>query len=338
MKKTCTQLLAIALCLIMCLSAAGCDADLGAVLLVKKAYDAVLEAKSFGISVTAEAVATAAEEKVRLKVKADGAYTKEPVALMLNAEVDGIGQSKMELPLYLMNENGIPALYLGVDIAGYTVWFKTELNVPEETFSNGAQGMIQYLKDCSNLVSRGKSEKLDGVSATPLTVVIPGELLMLKNEQGEVVKGKADIENLSVTIWIDDKSNLPIKLEGDLKSLAQYYLEQLKVDILPAITVESLPVTISLYDYDKVETIELPENAKNAIELEREELEAGIGKVTETPASMTPGTATPVPMPTADILPSAAPAPSTAPSATPKPSVSPSPAIPTPTEASKKTV
>lgn len=269
MKKTVKKLAALLLCLVMCLAFAGCDADLGTGMIVMKACEAMAEVDSFRFSAKVDALGRTLDEDVILTAGAEGACVIDPTVLEMETELtveeaddkdeSDDGDDTLRAPIYLAAEDGDIAVYVGMRFLGQTVWLKQTLGVAENAFSGSVDSFIQYMKDNVKSISRGETAQIDGKSATPLTVVIPGHALA---ENDGSSSAAAVPEDLTVTIWIDRESYLPLCLESEMESLAQFYLDRVDLSFMNGITVNSMTVKIDLSDYNSIDSITLPKETK----------------------------------------------------------------------------
>ena len=268
MKRKLTKLIAAALLLTMCLSLTGCSASLGALILMKKAYDAVNTAESVKLTASADVNAAYKKETFQIKLSGDGAFTVKPIALMLDTTMESNEFGSEKISFYAMNDGSAYSLYIGIGEGNRIAWYKTALNTSGLSIPKEAYGSIQYLMNFEGKISKGESKKINGNTANSVIIQIPGAMLMPDGASSNTAASETPIEDLQLTIWLDKKTSLPVRLEADLKSVSQYYLEQAGVPLLSKMTVQSLPVSVDLYDYNEAESIELPEKAENAKDLD----------------------------------------------------------------------
>lgn len=302
MKKTSVRLGAALLCLLMCLSFAGCTVSLDKaqeVMLAKKAYDAILTVNSFSFDLTAQAKGAYGDEHMEIPLTAKGSCIVDPLTAKaeLEANIGEIGTLKA--PVCLVSTDGQPKLYVGLGIGGATVWVSPKPGESEGERSNVLKDMVKYLMNDPDLISRGEEKKINGAMATPLTIRIPGELLELRDAEGKAIEGAQTAEEQKLTVWLDNESYLPVRLEADIEPAVAYYLSVSEKTAQLPITVESLSVTVDFSEVNAVNTIELP---------------AGL------PVSA--AVVSPSPRATAELSPEPSPETSTAPSPEPSPEAS----------------
>ena len=81
-----------------------------------------------------------------------------------------------------------------------------------------------------------------------------------------------DLGDLPVAIWIDSESKLPVKYEMDMTAMMQNIMTKVfeKMDVAAEdmdFTVDKMFISMTLYDFDNVGEIAIPEEAKNAPEM-----------------------------------------------------------------------
>ncbi len=270
MKKTAKKLAALLLCLAVCLSFAGCAADVGTGLLVMKACEAMAGVESFGFDAKADAMGRALDEDVKLMAGAKGVCVIDPTVVQAETEFmiddvddddDDDDDDTLRAPVYVVSENGGMTLYVGVSILTRTMWIKQTLAPSEDAFSGGVEEFIQYMKENVKSITRGEAAEINGKAAVPLTVVIPGQVLPAAGQTGTAARP----QELTVVIWIDKESSLPVRLESEMDDVAQYYLDGMDLSFMNGTKVESLKVTVDLSDFNTVDAITLPESTKDAV-------------------------------------------------------------------------
>lgn len=269
MKTAAKRWTALALGLLMLLTMAGCSADLGAMLLVKKAYDAVsrVQSVSFEGDVEAKVQLRDADMEADVKAEADGCCTVSPAALKADAAVQLNGLSSQTMPVYVMWEDGAAGVYVGMSILGSTIWLSERIEISSDISSGSREDVMSFLESCNEPLVRGKEELVNGAAAIPLSLTIPGGSftgVTVEAADGESAAELPQVEDVLLTVWLDKKSHLPVKAQADIHSPMQYLLEQYNSPAIPEMTITSMPVTVYFTGYDNVSPIVLPEGARQA--------------------------------------------------------------------------
>ena len=301
MKKRTIRVIAVALCLAMCLGLTACGASLGAMLTVRKCLKALSDASNVSFTYHADGEAEIAGEYAAVSLDGDGVWYTSPFALSLNADAKLGEIGSVSAPIIMTNEDGRLVTYYGLTPAGEPLWIKTAKK-------DNAADMPEFdLMTVLALYSQSSDVRIEDdeqdAALLRVSIMLPGRLLAPEAEQ--------EPDDLPVTVWIDKKSSLPTKLTADLAPLVQQRLDASEKSYTDVLKLKTLPVEITITGVDSAEKVKLPDASRVLFDL-------SVEKEPEPEPTPEP-TAEPTPEPTAEPTaePSAEPTPATADSTAP---------------------
>lgn len=227
---------------------------------------------------------TVGEENQALDMTTTGSieYLNDPMSMSMNMNMDMGEAGAMDSASYGEIVDGNFVLYTSVE----DQWLKQTVGTAEEMEQyNSAKAMEVYLESMKDFTEDGV-EDVNGSKATKFTGTISGDDLQevmdnmagmseqmatLGLEDESLASLYADSGDLTISIWIDNQTVLPVKYEMDMTTMMQNIMEKLSTttEDLGDITynVSNVFVSMTVTGYDNVEAIDIPEEARNAQEL-----------------------------------------------------------------------
>ena len=245
MKKGNVKAIALLLCLLLTLTLAGCGSNLGTMLIVSRAAKALETVQSLSFALTLEGDGALSGEPLRLHAAGEGDWVTEPLGLRLEGSLDLGELLTLRAPLRLLAEEDGLCLYAGVTPGKEPLWIRMPLEQKALSAELDPASLLGLLGESAELVSREEARE-DGETIC-LTARIPGSLLSARME-GE----------LPVTVWLDQKSYLPTRLEADLTAPARAVLSDSEWPLLRSLSVESLRLELTVTAVNSAAPVEAP--------------------------------------------------------------------------------
>lgn len=227
---------------------------------------------------------TVGEETQAINMTTNGSieYLNDPMSMSMNMNMDMGEAGTMDSASYGEIVDGNFVLYTSVE----DQWIKQTVGTAQEMEQyNSAKAMEVYLESMKDFTDEGV-ENVNGSKATKFTGTISGDDLQavmdsmagmgdqmaaLGLEDESLASLYADSGDLTISIWIDNQTVLPVKYEMDMTAMMQNIMEKLSTTTqdLGEITynVSNVFVSMTVTGYDNVEAIEIPEEARNAQEV-----------------------------------------------------------------------
>lgn len=210
----------------------------------------------------------------------------EPYAAKMDMNVKAMGISQ-NVQIYVLEEDGMRRSYASDD--GGKTWTKgeTDGDFDIDTSSLNAKDALALLAKWAGGFAQAGEEKINGSAATKYSGEIEAEYLLeameltgTKDKLEELLDTEMDavaedIGSVPVSIWLDNKSGMVVRMEMDMTVLMQgIFAEILDKAISGALADSGLDgltmdiglnkalVTMEYSQFDEVPTIELPEGVK----------------------------------------------------------------------------
>lgn len=245
MKKGTVKQISVLLCLLMTLWLAGCGANLSTMLIVSRSARAMAAVQSLSFEGKAEGVGTLSGEPLRLYAEGKGDWIAAPLGLRAEGSF-ALGELlTLRAPMRLLGEEDGLGLYLGVTPGEEPLWVHLPLEQKALPAELDPASLLGLLSDSGTIVSRDPA--LEDKETICLTAVIPGSLL------GADVDGE-----LAATVWLDQKTYLPTRLEADLTELARSVLANSEWPLMQSLTPASLKLELTVTGVDTAAPVEAP--------------------------------------------------------------------------------
>ena len=285
MKKRLVRIIAVVLCLVMCIGLTGCAESLSAMLTVKKTYRAIEECQSMSFDVKGTANGTSNGEPIMVRLKGSCDWVLEPFTMKIDTTVSLKRMGRLNVPMYIAMEGEKLVLYFGLGLGSSDepVWMAVDIKTDGEDAQIDIASVIAMFENSTQPVSKSEEEELEESTVIPLTLELPGKLLM--NSISGKGQHKSMMDNITIDLTVDKETNLPTHISADLAPLLKYLIAESGFGFYPDLKIDSVPVELTVTGVDSVESITLPDMTVNgaAVTLPAAETEKPV--VVETPAA-----------------------------------------------------
>lgn len=285
MKGQMKKWLAFALVVMFMVSMTACGGNGGNSTedVMKAAQDALNEVSSMRYDMVMDMNLSAGGQTVESKTTGQIAYNADPLAMEMQMTVDMGAQGKVDMLMYAGQEGDDLVMYMS-DGAN---WGKQTLTDAAQLEQYNAQDSMEiYLENIDSFQEAG-TEQVNGSDAVKYEGVIANDALNdvmaasgmeeqlaqygLSGEEAAAIY--QDLGDLPVAIWIDAESNLPVKYEMDMTAMMQTIMTKMFENMDMAaedvdLTVDNMFISMTLYDFNNVGEIQIPEEAKAAPEMD----------------------------------------------------------------------
>jgi len=281
--KTIKKLVCLVMVLAMLLVLTGCG--LGAAITAAKTARAMSKIESFSAELTVDLECTALGVAVPAVLTAPVNCTVGPFMLEADSEIEMSGTSLPLLKIYMEKDGSLLNLYLGSDAGASlgipTIWTaqQTKLSGDVKLDVKTVMGIYMALSDSfeaagTETVGSFTAQRYDGTLPRALvSKLFEGSGGMsfgnVTVSEDELIDALSDT---AVSFWLDTDSSRLVKLEADLSGFADKLslgmISQLPVDV--ELSIEKAVVSFTMEDFDCVDNIVIPEDAKAALESKSE--------------------------------------------------------------------
>ncbi len=249
---------------------------------MKAAQDALNEVSSMRYDMVMDMDMSAGGQTITSNTTGKIAYNADPLTMKMQMTVDMGAQGKVDMLMYAGQDGDNLVMYMNDG----TTWGKQTLADASQLEQYKAQdSMSIYLENIDSFKEAG-TEQINGGEATKYEGIIANDALNevmaasgmeeqlaqygLTAEEAAAIY--QDLGDLPVAIWIDSESKLPVKYEMDMTAMMQNIMTKVfeKMDVAAGdmdFTVDKMFISMTLYDFDNVGEIAIPEEAKNAPEM-----------------------------------------------------------------------
>ncbi len=241
----------------MCLGLTGCGASLGAMLTVRNCIKTLSEAESISFTLSSDGEAEALGEAFGITLRGSGVCYLSPFALTLEPEL-GLGKiGSVSAPIIIAREEGSLVTYTGIRPGEEALWIrkagKTVTGAPDLSDPMKLMSLIGDYEE----FSIGDDPEDSGL----VRVVLPSAILMGDDEE---------TESFLITIQIDKKTSLPVRITADLAATVQSRLEKDGSGIAELLQVTSLPTEILITGTNEADAFEAPKEDHVFLDLSAE--------------------------------------------------------------------
>lgn len=283
MKKWFKKGAAIAMSATMALSLAACASGKPATPeeVLKAASEKVAAAKSMSSEVIMDMKMASAGQTIQMTMTGAVEAIEEPMAMHMDMTMDMGAMGSMKMQMYMTEEEGAYQLYVGTDDgSGATTWAAQSVPDADQMKQYDTQANMElYLKSGSNFQENG-TETIEGKETVRYDGVITNECFnevftstgvldqfsSLGVDAETAQSMLTDLGDLTISVWVEKESNLPVKYEMDMTAIMQSIMTKTMeaADSTETITVESVYMTMLIHGIDNVESIEVPQEALDA--------------------------------------------------------------------------
>lgn len=283
MKKKKTKWMALGLALVMLISLTACGGGSSTEDVMKAAQEALNEVTSMRYDMSMDMTLSAGGQTIESNTSGVIAYNAEPLAMEMKMTMDMGAQGQFDVFMYVSQEDDNLVMYM----SDGTNWGKQTLADAAQLEQYNAQdSMGIYLENIDSFQEAG-TEQVNGSDAIKYEGVIANDALNevmaasgmeeqlaqygLTEEEAAAIY--QDLGDLPVAIWIAKESNLPVKYEMDMTAMMQNIMTKMfeNMDVATEdmdFTVDNMFISMTLYDFNNVGEIEIPEEAKAAPEMD----------------------------------------------------------------------
>lgn len=283
MKKKMTKWMALGLALVMLISLTACGGGSSTENVMKAAQEALNEVTSMRYDMSMDMTLSAGGQTIESNTSGVIAYNAEPLAMEMKMTMDMGAQGQFDVFMYVSQEDDNLVMYM----SDGNNWGKQTLADAAQLEQYNAQdSMGIYLENIDSFQEVG-TEQVNGSDAIKYEGVIANDALNevmaasgmeeqlaqygLTEEEAAAIY--QDLGDLPVAIWIAKESNLPVKYEMDMTAMMQNIMTKMfeNMDVATEdmdFTVDNMFISMTLYDFNNVGEIEIPEEAKAAPEMD----------------------------------------------------------------------
>lgn len=256
------RIIAVVLCLVMCFGLTGCSKSLSAMLIVKKTYRAIAELQSMSFDLKSTANGTSNGEPIKATVKASCEWILDPFTMKIDATASLGRMGRINLPMYIAMEGEQLELYFGYSLGGdEPVWMAVDVESGGEAAQIDVASIIAMFENNTQPVSMSDEEKLEESTVIPLTLELPGKMLMNAISGNGPHKSKMD--NIPISVNIDKETHIPTRISADLAPLLKYLIAESGFGFYPNLKIQSVPTELTVTGVNSVKAITLPDMTVN---------------------------------------------------------------------------
>lgn len=276
------RIIAVVLCLVMCFGLTGCSKSLSAMLIVKKTYRAIAELQSMSFDLKSTANGTSNGEPIKATVKASCEWILDPFTMKIDATASLGRMGRINLPMYIAMEGEQLELYFGYSLGGdEPVWMAVDVESDGEAAQIDVASIIAMFENNTQPVSMSDEEKLEESTVIPLTLELPGKMLMNAISGNGPHKSKMD--NIPISVNIDKETHIPTRISADLAPLLKYLIAESGFGFYPNLKIQSVPTELTVTGVNSVKAITLPDMTVNGAAVTLPEASTEKPVVVETP-------------------------------------------------------
>ncbi len=287
MKYTVKKLLAVVLALVLVvgLTACGGDTPKTPAEILAKAEENLEAVKSMTFDMSIEMGMAAEGQTLDMAITMTGESITDPAVMHATMGLDMGMLGAMEMEMYAEEADGKAITYMGMDNGAGIEWGKEEAPIEDSAEFDAQGGMSEYMALAMDMTENG-TETVNGAEATRYDGVISKEhleealeatgmmdsmsdLMGVGDEETieESMAALTDLADMPISIWVDKEQMLPVKYEMDMTELMQKVMSNMMGNMgedAGSISISTMKISMTLGGFNSVETIEIPEEAKNA--------------------------------------------------------------------------
>ena len=278
------RIIAVVLCIVMCLGMTGCTQSMSAMFTVKKTYRAIAELQSMSFDLKSTANGTSNGEPVKVRLNASCEWILEPFTMKIDATASLGRMGRINLPMYIAMEGEQLVLYFGYSLGGdEPVWMAVDVESDGESAQIDIASIIAMFENNTQPISMSDEEELEESTVIPLTLELPGKMLMNAISGNGPHKSKMD--NIAISVNVDKETHIPTSISADLAPLLKYLIAESGFGFYPDLKIDSVPTEITVTDVNSVKAITMPDMTLNGAAVTLPAAETDRPVVVETPAA-----------------------------------------------------
>lgn len=286
MQKKWKKPAALLLALVMVFTLAACGGGDGGGStddVMKTAQEALSKVESMSYEMNMTMNMSAGGQSIESETVGKIQYISDPLTMSMNMNMDMGVQGSAEIQMYAEQSGDEVVMYMTPD---GTNWGKQTLLDAEQLEQYNAQDSMNLYLGSINSFKEAGTEQVNGKDAVKYEGTISNDelsevmetagtadsLTQLGITEDQISEMYADLGDLPVQVWIESESGLPVKYEMDMTDMMQKLMDKV-VETMGedaagmTITIDKVFVSMVLSDFDAVGEIVIPEEAKNAQEM-----------------------------------------------------------------------
>lgn len=208
-------------------------------------------------------VMSAADEKLDLSMVLKGKFRLDPLCVKMQTTIALFGE-KEKMDMYMQVEDGELAVYV---VAGKEV-IRSTMPLSDDVLSQmtGASSPDQYLDSYKKAEHTGNG-KVNGKNVYIVTLLLDAEAMeaqfegemagMLISDQRSIKKILSSMEDMPVTLYIDQKTHYIVRMEMDMTNLMNKILKAVGGE-LNGIQVDKYSAVFDYSNMNKVKPFSIP--------------------------------------------------------------------------------
>jgi len=240
-------------------------------------------AKSMDAKANMKLSMASGEESIDLNMDMDMSVFTDPIKAKINMTMDMGTLGKQDSDIYMVSEDGNFYTYTGMDGA----WYKQEMD--QELYEQSINGYdssayIDALVECADNFEMEEVEE-NGKKIYKVQGVVTGDAMkkLMESMQGMDQLGSLlqngslldDMGSLNMTVYIDRESYTIDKISMDMTDMMAKIMENAMSEAGSdeTLTINTCIMDMEYISYNSSEDFQLPEEAKNAEEIDMSSLE-----------------------------------------------------------------
>jgi outer membrane lipoprotein-sorting protein len=199
----------------------------------------------------------------------------DPLTLKMDTTLDLGEWGDLTTESYVTTQGDTATVYTGMDVAGTgeMTWASQELSDLSYLSQYDAQSSFElYLSSAESFTEAGQ-ETISGVACTRYDGTIAkdairqvldasGVLDQLDTLELGDLSGLLDVlDDLPISIWLSQEDSTPMQYELEMTGLMQSMMDQLFADEDVNIEVNRVTVSLTMEEFNNLETLQIPEEA-----------------------------------------------------------------------------
>ena len=169
---------------------------------------------------------------------------------------------RINLPMYIAMEGEQLVLYFGYSLGGdEPIWMALNVESDGESAQIDVASIIAMFENNTQPVSMSDEEELEESTVIPLTLELPGKMLMNAISGNGPHKSKMD--NITISVNVDKETHIPTSISADLAPLLKYLIAESGFGFYPDLEIDSIPTELTVTGVDNVKAITLPDMTVN---------------------------------------------------------------------------
>lgn len=262
MKKRLVRIIAVVLCIVMCFGMTGCTQSLSAMFTVKKTYRAIAELQSMSFDLKSTANGTSNGEPVKVRLKASCEWILDPFTMKIDATAS-LGRMGRAQSADVHRDGGraAGAVFRTASAAMSRYGWRWTSSPTGESAQIDIASIIAMFENNTQPVSMSDEEELEESTVIPLTLELPGKMLMNAISGNGPHKSKMD--NITISVNVDKETHIPTSISADLAPLLKYLIAESGFGFYPDLKIDSIPTELTVTGVNDVKSITLPDMTLN---------------------------------------------------------------------------